>query len=69
LTGRPSQKKLDKISKPVIDNLLEKGVNVVPFLTTHMVKLHIVLWLKSALEHSKVKQLNNEIQKKELLAF
>ena len=28
-----------------------------------------MLGLKSALEHSKVKLLNNEIQKKELLAF
>lgn len=57
------------IGKPVIDHLLEKGLNVAPFLTTHAAKSHIVLGLKSALEHSKVKLLNNEIQKKELLAF
>jgi phage FluMu gp28-like protein len=57
------------IGKPVIDHLLEKGLNVAPFLTTHAVKSHIVLGLKSALEHSKVKLLNHEIQKKELLAF
>ena len=49
--------------------MLEKGVNVVTFLTTHVVKLHIVLGLKSALEHSKVKLLNHRIQKKDLLAF
>ena len=41
------------IGKPVIDHLLEKGLNVAPFLTTHVVKSHIVLGLKSALEHSK----------------
>ncbi len=57
------------IGKPVIDHLLEKGLNVAPFLTTHAVKSHIVLGLKSALEHSKVKLLNHEIQKKEMLAF
>lgn len=57
------------IGKPVIDHLLEKGLNVAAFLTTHAVKLYIVLGLKSALEHSKVKLLNHEIQKKELLAF
>lgn len=57
------------IGKPVIDHLIEKGLNVAPFLTTHAAKSHIVLGLKSALEHSKVKLLNHEIQKKELLAF
>lgn len=57
------------IVKPVIDHLLEEGLNVAPFLTTHAVKPHIVLGLNSALEHSKVKLLNHEIQKKELLTF
>ena len=52
-----------------LDSKQEKGLNVAPFLTTHAVKSHIVLGLKSALEHSKVKLLNHEIQKKELLAF
>ena len=54
---------------PVIDYLLEKGLNMAPFLTTHAVKSHIMLGLKSALEHAKVKLLNHEVQKKELLAF
>ena len=57
------------IGKPVIDHLLERGLNVAPFLTTQAAKSHIILGLKSALEHNRVKLLNHEIQKKELLSF
>ncbi len=42
------------IGEPVIDDLLQKSLNVAPFLTTYTVKSHIVLGLKSALEHSKL---------------
>lgn len=57
------------IGKPVIDHLLERGLNVSPFLTTQSAKSHIILGLKSALEHSRIKLLNHEIQKRELLSF
>jgi len=57
------------IGRPVIDHLLEIGLNVVPFVTTQASKSSIILGLKSALEHSHVRLLNHEIQKKELLSF
>ena len=57
------------IGRPVIDHLLECGLNVVPFVTTQASKSNIILGLKSALEHSHIRLLNHEIQKKELLSF
>lgn len=57
------------IGRPVIDHLLEIGLNVVPFVTTQASKSNIILGLKSALEHSHIRLLNHEIQKKELLSF
>ncbi len=57
------------IGRPVIDHLLERGLNVVPFLTTQASKNNLILGLKSALEHSRLRLLDHEIQKRELLAF
>ncbi len=57
------------IGRPVIDHLLECGLNVVPFVTTQASKSSIILGLKSALEHSHIRLLDHEIQKKELLSF
>ena len=59
----------NSIGQGVIDHLVARGMNIIPFTTTSSTKQTIIQGLQSAFEHDLIKILNNPILIGELLSF
>jgi phage terminase large subunit-like protein len=57
------------IGRPVIDHLIQRGIQITPFTTTNATKQGIIQALQSALEHGNIRILNNPVLVGELLSF
>ena len=59
----------NSIGQPVIDHLVERGMNIVPFWTSHATKAPAIQALQSAFEHETISILPDETTINELTAF
>jgi len=59
----------NSIGRPVIDELVSRGLNIVPFTTTSATKQSIIQALQSAFENAQIKVLNDPVLIGELLSF
>ena len=59
----------NSIGRPVIDELVSRGLNIVPFLTTSATKQAIIQSLQSAFENGLIRVLNEPVLIGELLSF
>lgn len=59
----------NSIGKSVIDHLVQRGLKIIPFLTTNATKQTVIQNLQSAFEHEQIKILNHPILLSELLSF
>ena len=59
----------NSIGRPVIDELVARGLNIVPFTTTSATKQAIIQNLQAAFENGQILVLNNQILVGELLSF
>jgi phage terminase large subunit-like protein len=59
----------NSIGRPVIDELVARGLNIVPFLTTSATKQGIIQNLQSAFENGQIRVLNDAVLIGELLSF
>ncbi len=59
----------NSIGRPVIDELVTRGLNIVPFTTTSATKQSIIQNLQSAFENAQIKILNDPVLVGELLSF
>ena len=59
----------NSIGRPVIDELVSRGLNIVPFTTTSATKQAIIQGLQNAFENAQVKVLNDAVLIGELLSF
>ena len=58
----------NSIGRPVIDELVARGLNIVPFTTTSATKQSIIQNLQAAFENGQIRILNNPVLVGELLA-
>ena len=59
----------NSIGRPVIDELVSRGLNIVPFTTTSATKQTIIQGLQNAFENAQIKVLNDAVLIGELLSF
>ena len=59
----------NSIGRPVIDELVARGLNIVPFTTTSATKQAIIQNLQAAFENGQILVLNDQILVGELLSF
>jgi phage terminase large subunit-like protein len=59
----------NSIGQPVIDQLIARGVQVIPFTTTSATKQTIIQNLQAAFEHGEIKILDDQVLVGELLSF
>jgi len=59
----------NSIGRPVIDELVARGLNIVPFLTTSATKQGIIQNLQSAFENGQILVLDDPVLVGELLSF
>lgn len=59
----------NSIGRPVIDELVTRGLNIVPFTTTSATKQSIIQSLQSAFENAQIRVLNEPVLVGELLSF
>jgi phage terminase large subunit-like protein len=59
----------NSIGRPVIDELVSRGLNIVPFTTTSATKQVIIQNLQSAFENGQIRVLNDAVLIGELLSF
>lgn len=59
----------NSIGRPVIDELVTRGLNIIPFTTTSATKQGIIQSLQSAFENGQIRILNDPILIGELLSF
>ena len=59
----------NSIGRPVIDELVTRGLNIVPFTTTSATKQSIIQNLQAAFENGQIRILNNPVLVGELLSF
>jgi phage terminase large subunit-like protein len=59
----------NSIGRPVIDELVARGLNIVPFTTTSATKQSIIQNLQAAFENGQIRILNNPMLIGELLSF
>ena len=59
----------NSIGRPVIDELVTRGLVIVPFTTTSATKQAIIQSLQAAFENAQIKVLNNPVLIGELLSF
>jgi len=59
----------NSIGRPVIDELVTRGLNIVPFTTTSATKQAIIQNLQSAFENGLIRVLNDPVLVGELLSF
>ena len=59
----------NSIGRPVIDELVTRGLNIVPFTTTSATKQSIIQNLQAAFENGQIRILNNPVLIGELLSF
>jgi len=59
----------NSIGQPVIDHLLQRGLSIIPFMTTNATKTAAIQSLQAAFEHGQISILNHPILLSELLAF
>ena len=59
----------NSIGQPVIDAILAKGVQVIPFTTTSATKQTVIQNLQSAFEHGEIAIINDPVLIGELLSF
>jgi phage terminase large subunit-like protein len=59
----------NSIGRPVIDELVTRGLNIVPFTTTSATKQSIIQALQSAFENRQIRVLNDAVLVGELLSF
>lgn len=59
----------NSIGRPVIDELVARGLNIVPFTTTSATKQGIIQSLQSAFENGQIKVLNDAVLIGELLSY
>lgn len=59
----------NSIGRPVIDELVTRGLNIVPFTTTSATKQSIIQSLQSAFENGQIQVLNDAVLVGELLSF
>ena len=59
----------NSIGRPVIDELVSRGLNIVPFTTTSATKQAIIQGLQSAFENGQIQVLNDPVLIGELLSF
>jgi phage terminase large subunit-like protein len=59
----------NSIGRPVIDELVSRGLNIVPFTTTSATKQGIIQNLQSAFENGLIRVLNEPVLIGELLSF
>jgi len=59
----------NSIGRPVIDELVTRGLNIVPFNTTSATKQSIIQSLQSAFENGQIRVLNDPVLVGELLSF
>jgi len=59
----------NSIGRPVIDELVSRGLNIVPFTTTSATKQAIIQGLQAAFENAQVKIINDPVLIGELLSF
>ena len=59
----------NSIGRPVIDELVKRGLAIVPFTTTSATKQSIIQSLQAAFENAQIKVLNNPVLIGELLSF
>ena len=59
----------NSIGRPVIDELVTRGLNIVPFTTTSATKQAIIQSLQSAFENGQIQVLNDPVLIGELLSF
>lgn len=59
----------NSIGRPVIDELVSRGLNIVPFTTTSATKQAIIQSLQSAFENGQIQVLNDPVLIGELLSF
>lgn len=57
------------VGQPVIDQMVARGLPIVPFTTTNATKQAIIQGLQSAFEHGEIKILNDPVLIGELLSF
>lgn len=59
----------NSIGRPVIDELVSRGLNIVPFTTTSATKQSIIQGLQAAFENAQIKVINDPVLVGELLSF
>lgn len=59
----------NSIGRPVIDELVARGLNIIPFTTTSATKQSIIQNLQAAFENGQIRILNNPVLIGELLSF
>ena len=59
----------NSIGRPVIDELVTRGLNIIPFTTTSATKQSIIQNLQAAFENGQIRILNNPVLIGELLSF
>jgi phage terminase large subunit-like protein len=59
----------NSIGQPVIDQLVSRGISVIPFTTTNATKQMVIQNLQAAFENSDIKILNDPVLLGELLSF
>jgi phage FluMu gp28-like protein len=59
----------NSIGQPVIDNLNNRGMSIIPFTTTNATKQAIITQLQAAFEHDEIKIINDPVLIGELLSF
>jgi phage terminase large subunit-like protein len=60
---------VNSIGQPVIDNLNQRGMSIIPFTTTSATKQAIITKLQAAFEHGEIHIVNNPVLIGELLSF
>jgi len=59
----------NSIGRPVIDELVNRGLAIIPFTTTSATKQSIIQQLQAAFENAQIKIVNNPVLVGELLSF
>ena len=59
----------NSIGRPVIDHLVERGLNIVPFTTTNTTKHGIITALMAAFEHGQIRIIDDPVLIGELLSY
>jgi phage terminase large subunit-like protein len=59
----------NSIGQPVIDALVSRGLNIIPFVTTNATKMAAIQDLQAAFEHGEIKILSDPVQIIELQSF